>query len=280
MRVASFIVSGRETYGLVTEAGLRDLGAVHGGRWPGLRDVLAAGALAEAARADAPLVDPATVRFLPVIPDPAKILCIGINYASHIAETGRATPDNPMVFARFAVSQTGHNEPMIRPRESEQFDFEGELAVIIGRGGRRIAREQALGHVAGYACYNDGSIRDWQRHTTQFTTGKNFPATGAFGPWMVTGDEIPDPSVLSLETRLNGQVMQRAPISDLVFDVPALIAYCSTFTELEAGDVIITGTTGGVGAFRKPPVWMKEGDVAEVWIDGIGTLSNPVRDEV
>lgn len=282
MRICSFMSDGRPSYGMVTDSGLIDLGAVHGARFAGLRQVLAAGALDEitaGGHADAPLLDPANVKFLPVIPDPEKILCIGINYASHIAETGRATPDHPMVFARFAVSQVGHDQPIIRPRQSSRLDFEGELAVIIGRGGRSIARAEALKHVAGYACYNDGSLRDWQRHTTQFTTGKNFPATGAFGPWMVTADDIPDPAVLNLETRLNGQVMQAAPLSDLVFDVPALIEYCSAFTALEAGDVIVTGTPGGVGLFRDPPVWMAPGDIVEVTIDGIGVLRNSIADE-
>ena len=178
-----------------------------------------------------------------------------------------------MIFTRFANSQVGSGQPMIRPLESERFDYEGEMAVIIGKAGRRIAREAALAHVAGYACYNDGSIRDWQRHTSQFAPGKNFVGTGAFGPWMVTTDEIPDISKQTIATRLNGVEVQAAPISDLVFDVPALIAYCSTFTELVPGDVIVTGTTGGVGAYRTPPLWMKEGDVVEVEVSGIGVLA-------
>ena len=208
-----------------------------------------------------------------------KIFCIGINYASHIAETGRPVPEKPVVFMRYANSQVGAGQPIIQPLESEQLDFEGELAVIIGRRGRRIPNAEALDYVAGYACYNDGSIRDFQRHSSQFGPGKNFPSTGAFGPWLVTSDEIPDPSALTLVTRLNGQVMQQAPISDLVFDVPALVAYCSSFTELVPGDVIVTGTTGGVGLFRQPPVWMKQGDVVEVEISGVGVLSNPVHSE-
>jgi 2-keto-4-pentenoate hydratase/2-oxohepta-3-ene-1,7-dioic acid hydratase in catechol pathway len=185
-----------------------------------------------------------------------------------------------MIFTRFANSQVGSGQPMIRPPESERFDYEGEMAVIIGKAGRRISRDTALTHVAGYACYNDGSIRDWQRHTSQFAPGKNFAATGGFGPWMVTTDEMPDVTKQTIATRLNGVEVQAAPISDLVFDVPALIAYCSTFTELVAGDVIVTGTTGGVGAYRVPPLWMKEGDVVEVEISGIGILRNPVKDEV
>lgn len=219
------------------------------------------------------------VAFLPVIPDPDKILCIGINYASHVKETGRETPERPMIFTRFANSQVGHKGAMVRPRVSERFDFEGELAVVIGRSGRYIEADDALDHVAGYSCYNDGSIRDWQRHSTQFTPGKNFPATGAFGPWMVTPDEVGDIRTLSLTTTLNGQVMQQATLDDLIFDVPTLIAYCSQFTMLETGDVIITGTTGGVGAFREPPVWLKPGDEVSVSIDRIGRLTNGVISE-
>ncbi|MCC6006561.1 MAG: fumarylacetoacetate hydrolase family protein [Rhodobacteraceae bacterium] len=281
MRLASFETARGASFGLVEGEALRDLGALPGRPWADLRACIGAGGLAEAAAraAEAPLVALSDVRFLPVIPNPARILCVGINYASHIAETGRETPEKPMLFVRFPSSQVGHGQPMLRPAESERFDFEGELAVIVGHGGRRIPQSEALAAVAGYACYNDGSIRDWQRHSSQFTAGKNFPATGAFGPWMTTTDDIPDPAALNLITRLNGAVVQEAPISDLVFDVPALIAYCSTFTPLEPGDVIITGTTGGVGAFRTPPLWMKSGDVVEVEIDGIGTLSNPVADE-
>jgi 2-keto-4-pentenoate hydratase/2-oxohepta-3-ene-1,7-dioic acid hydratase in catechol pathway len=215
----------------------------------------------------------------PVIPNPDKILCVGINYATHMRETGREPPSHPMLFPRFSESQVGHGQAMLRPAESEQLDFEGELAVVIGKAGRRISAESALDHVAGYACYNDGSVRDWQRHTSQFLPGKNFVRTGGFGPWLVTADEIPDPSKLVLQTRLNGQVMQRAPISDLIFDVPALIAYSSTFLTLLPGDVIVTGTTSGVGAYRSPPVWMRAGDTVEVEISGIGILRNLIQDE-
>ncbi len=184
-----------------------------------------------------------------------------------------------MIFARLANSQVGSEQAIIRPIESQHRDFEGELAVVIGVGGRRIPREAALKHVAGYSCYNDGSIRDWQKHTSQVAPGKNFPATGAFGPWLVTSDEIPDIGKLTITTRLNGREMQHGSLSDLIFDVPALIAYCSTFTELAAGDVIVTGTPSGIGAYRVPPVWMKNGDFVEVEIPGIGLLRNRVEDE-
>lgn len=280
MRVASFKSARGSSYGIVTDSGVIDAGR-RLKDCPTLKSLLAGGRLDELKKLAGERADCAldAVELLPTIPDPDKIFCIGVNYATHLAESGHPTPAHPMIFTRFANSQVGHGQPMIRPLESERFDFEGEMAVIIGKGGRRIAREAALRHVAGYACYNDGSIRDWQRHTSQFAPGKNFIGTGGFGPWMVTTDELTDISKQTLITRLNGVEVQKAPISDLVFDVAALIAYCSTFTELAPGDVIVTGTTGGVGAYRTPPLWMKGGDVVEVEITGIGTLRNPVRDE-
>jgi 2-keto-4-pentenoate hydratase/2-oxohepta-3-ene-1,7-dioic acid hydratase in catechol pathway len=281
MRVASFTMAGAASYGIVTGAGVIDAGR-RLKDYPTLKSLLAGRALdvlraLQGERADHTLSD---IALLPTIPDPDKIFCIGVNYATHLAESGHPTPPHPMIFTRFANSQVGGGEAMIRPLESERFDYEGEMAVIIGQRGRRISREMALGHVAGYSCYNDGSIRDWQRHTSQFAPGKNFVGTGAFGPWMVTSDELSDISREKIRTRLNGVEVQAAPISDLVFDVAALIAYCSTFTELVPGDVIVTGTTGGVGAYRTPPLWMKDGDVVEVEISGIGILRNPVKDEI
>jgi 2-keto-4-pentenoate hydratase/2-oxohepta-3-ene-1,7-dioic acid hydratase in catechol pathway len=280
MKVASFKSADAASYGIVTDNGVIDAGK-RLKDFPTLKSLLAKGKLDELKKLSGDRADYAlsAVELLPTIPDPDKIFCIGVNYATHLAESGHPTPPHPMIFTRFANSQVGHGQPMIRPLESERFDFEGEMAVIIGRSGRRVAREAALGHVAGYACYNDGSIRDWQRHTSQFAPGKNFVGTGGFGPWMVTTDELPDISKQTLITRLNGVEVQKAPISDLVFDVPALIAYCSTFTELVPGDVIVTGTTGGVGAYRTPPLWMKGGDVVEVEVTGIGILRNPVKDE-
>ena len=219
------------------------------------------------------------VSFLPVIPDPGKILCIGLNYLKHKQETGRPDVDNPTVFTRYADSQVAHLAPLIKPAVSDRFDYEGEMAVIIGKGGRNISEERALSHVAGYACYNDGSVRDWQRHTMQFTPGKNFPGTGGFGPMLVTADEVGDYTKLPIQTRLNGEVMQDASLADLIFPLGRLIAYCSTFTPLSPGDVILTGTPGGVGDKRKPPVYMRDGDRVEVEIGMLGTLVNPVIDE-
>ncbi|TWB87750.1 2-keto-4-pentenoate hydratase/2-oxohepta-3-ene-1,7-dioic acid hydratase in catechol pathway [Bradyrhizobium macuxiense] len=278
MKLASFKHKGQSSYGIVDGAIIRDIGAAMGARAPTLKDLLASEGLDDAnlAAASPPPLPLSEIDFEPVVPNPGKILCVGINYATHIAEAGLPTPEKPMIFVRYPDSQVGHKQPMICPRESSQFDFEGELAVIIGKRGRRIPTSEAFDHVAGYSCYNDGSIRDWQFHTTQFTPGKTFPGTGGFGPWLVTTDEIPDPATLSIETRLNGAMMQKAPISDLVFNVPQLIAYCSAFTILNPGDVIITGTTGGVGAFRNPQVWLKPGDTIEVDISSVGVLSNTI----
>ncbi len=194
-------------------------------------------------------------------------------------EMGRERPEYPVVFVRFADSIVGHGQPMIRPSDSVQFDYEGELAVVIGRRARRVSRAAALDYVAGYACFNDGSVRDYQRHSQQFTPGKNFHASGSFGPWLVTADEVPDPRKLRLSTRLNGEVVQDESVGELCFDVAQLIEYCSKWAELDPGDVIVTGTPGGVGAGRKPPLWMKAGDTVEVEISKLGVLRNPIADE-
>jgi 2-keto-4-pentenoate hydratase/2-oxohepta-3-ene-1,7-dioic acid hydratase in catechol pathway len=279
MKLATFSVAGRTGFGIVKQDGLVDAGRLLDNRYGSLKALLAGGGLSELARLGTsarPDHRLDAVTLLPVIPDPDKILCIGINYATHVRETGREMPKYPMIFVRFTNTQVGHGQPMVKPRVSDKFDFEGELAVIIGRRGRHIPKERALEHVAGYACYNDGSVRDWQRHTVQFTPGKNFVSTGAFGPWMVSADDIPDPARLTLTTRLNGEVMQHAPVSDLIFTVADLIAYISIFTELVPGDVIVTGTPGGVGNYREPPVFMKPGDRIEVEISEIGVLANPI----
>jgi len=185
----------------------------------------------------------------------------------------------PVLFLRLPESQIGHLQPLLRPRVSQQLDFEGELAVVIGQPGRHIRASQALDHVAGYSIYNEASIRDWQKHTHQFTAGKNFSGTGAFGPWLVTPDEIPDPRKLTLTTRLNGAVMQHASVGDLIFPIEELIAYVSRITELRPGDVLVTGTPSGVGGLRTPPVWMQPGDLVEVEISQLGVLRNPVAEE-
>ena len=281
MKFASFKISGPASWGLIDGEEAVDLGALFRDRFPDLKSAIAAGALAEvaAAAARAARHPIAKVTWLPVIPNPDKILCIGLNYETHRVETGRSEVENPTVFGRFANSQTGHLANIIRPRVSNYLDYEGELAVIIGKPGRYIARKDAWGHIAGYACYNEGSVRDYQRHTHQFTPGKNFPETGAFGPWMVTPEEAGDLGPLRLQTRLNGEVVQDTTISQMIFDIPHQVEYCSSFTRLEPGDVIVTGTPGGVGSRRTPPIWLKPGDIVEVEIDRIGLLRNGVADE-
>ncbi|MEM8841265.1 MAG: fumarylacetoacetate hydrolase family protein [Pseudomonadota bacterium] len=280
MKLASFIREGRARFGAVLPEGIVDLTGFSGAATLG--DLLQAQAL-DAVKSHLDTATPnfrlSDISFLPVIPNPSKILCIGLNYQKHKEETGRPDVAHPTVFTRYADSQVGHRQAMIKPAVSERFDYEGEMAVIIGKGGRGIAEEHALAHVAGYACYNDGSVRDWQRHTVQFTPGKTFPGTGAFGPYMVTADEVGDYTRLPIQTRLNGTVMQDAVLADLIFPVERLISYCSTFTPLSPGDVIVTGTPGGVGDKREPPVYMVGGDVVEVDIRGLGTLVNPIVDE-
>lgn len=216
----------------------------------------------------------ATLR--PPIANPGKIICVGLNYDEHRRETKRPEVQFPTLFIRWPDSQIGHGQPLLKPVETERFDYEGELAVVIGRPGRHIAVESALGHVAGYSCYNDGSVRDWQKHTSQFTPGKNFTASGSFGPWIVA-NTIRDPHNLTLKTRLNGETVQESGTDLMIFDIPTLINYISTFTELSTGDVIVSGTPGGVGDRRSPPLYMRPGDVVEIEISEIGTLTNTVE---
>lgn len=279
MKLASFRIAGRDSYGTVMDDGVAEASQAFRQRFSELRAVLEAGAVRELADNLGEARLPADeFEFLPPVPRPDKILCVGVNYRPHIAEMGREVPEYPVVFVRFPGSLVGHNRPILRPTESRQFDFEGELAVVIGKRARHVSRDEALDYVGGYCCFLDGSVRDWQRHTIQFTPGKNFEKSGAVGPCIVTADEIPEPSELELTTRVNGELMQQGRLAELVFDIPALIEYCSTFAELLPGDVIATGTPGGVGAARTPPAWLKQGDVVEVEIAGVGLLRSPVRD--
>jgi acylpyruvate hydrolase len=226
-----------------------------------------------------PAIDLNAVRLLPPVPVPPKILCVGLNYDDHLEESGLKKPAYPEIFARFATSLIPHQEPIRRPRESIALDYEAELAVVIGKPGRRIPREQALNHVAGYSLFNDATVRDFQLRTPQWTMGKNFDGTGSFGPWLVTPDALPPGARgLRIQGRLNGRVMQDSRTDQLIFNVPALIELISVAMSLERGDVIITGTPGGVGAARKPPVYMQAGDLFEVEIEGLGILTNPVQD--
>lgn len=281
MRLATFTVpglAGHPRFGVVTGDGIVDLSGELPG-CTGLRQVLAAGAvsaLRSAADGREPTVGLADVELLPVIPDPGKILCAGVNYHAHREEAGRAEGTRPTIFIRFADTQTGAGAVVALPAAVGKFDYEGELAVVIGRAGHQVSAADALGYVAGYACYNDFTARDWQRHSTQWTAGKNFPGTGAFGPVLVTADEIPDVSALSLETRVNGETRQSASVADLIFSIPELIEYVSSFTPLSPGDVLVTGTPGGVGMFRDPPVFLQRGDEVEVQIDGVGLLRNVI----
>ncbi|MBU0642102.1 MAG: fumarylacetoacetate hydrolase family protein [Alphaproteobacteria bacterium] len=280
MKLCSFTKDGTSSYGLVNEAGIVDLGKRFDA--PTLRDFLATGDMAAAAALVSAEVDYGfdDVTHDPVIPNPDKIICVGLNYHAHIEETGREKTPNPVLFARYQGSQIGHNAPLIKPLESDKFDYEGEVAVIIGKEGRRISEADAMGYIAGYACYNDGSVRDWQKHTHQFMPGKTFAGTGGFGPWMVTADEIEDHTKMRLQTRLNGETVQDTTLDMLVCSIPRLIAYCSTILPLLPGDVIVSGTPGGVGARRTPPLFMKDGDLCEVEVSGVGILSNPVKAEV
>ena len=271
MKLLSFAADGKEWFGAARDDGIVTLNDKIG--QPDLRAALAAGAM-EAMRRFAKDAAPDRglneIKFLPVIPRPGKILCAGLNYRSHVAEMGREMPKQPSMFARFGDTLVGHGGEMVRPAVSDNFDFEGEVALVIGKGGRHIKPEAALGHIAGYTCFVDGSVRDYQKFSV--TSGKNFPSTGPLGPWMVTSDEIADPSRLTLTTRLNGQDVQHSTTDLLIYSIPQIIAFCSDFTALSAGDVIATGTPEGVGHSRKPPLWMKPGDRLEVEISGIGVL--------
>lgn len=279
MKLMSFVYNANASYGAVVDGGIVDLGRRVGARYPDLRAALQAEALDElrtVAAGQKPDLPLDAVTFLPVIPRPGKIICIGMNYRDKRAEWAH-DKETPNLFIRFSDSQVGHGQPIVKPRVSDQLDFEGELALIVGKAGRHIPQERALAHLAGYACYLDGSVRDWQQHSV--AAGKNFPSTGGFGPWMVTTDEIPDPTRMTLITRLNGREMQRATTDQLIFSIPFILNYVSAFTPLAPGDVISTGSPAGVGARRDPPVWMKPGEVVEVQIDPIGTLRHPITAE-
>jgi 2-keto-4-pentenoate hydratase/2-oxohepta-3-ene-1,7-dioic acid hydratase in catechol pathway len=278
MKLLSFRADGKEFFGAVSGDGVVTLNKRIG--QPNLRAALEAGkmeAMRKAASEAKPDRELADIKFRPVIPRPEKILCAGINYRSHAAETGRELPMQPSMFVRFADTLVEHDGEMIRPAVSDNFDFEGELALVIGKRCRHIKAEDALDHVAGYTCFIDGSVRDYQKFSV--TSGKNFPATGPLGPWLVTTDEIPDPSKLTLTTRLNGTEVQHSPTDLLIYSIPQIIAFCSDFTALSPGDVIATGTPEGVGHGRKPPLWMKAGDTLEVEISDIGTLRTHIVDE-
>jgi 2-keto-4-pentenoate hydratase/2-oxohepta-3-ene-1,7-dioic acid hydratase in catechol pathway len=283
MKLLSFIHQGRETWGAVVGDSVIDMQRVFP-QYPTLLDYIASESYLQAAEhvkglsVDAKLAD---ITFLPVIPRPEKIVCAVRNYMDHHNEViaggvQRELSEFPPIFLRVWRSQTAHLGPIVNPKVSDSLDWEAELAVIIGRPGRNIAEADAYDHVAGYSCYNDASVREWQFHAKQIASGKNFESTGSFGPWMVTADEIAPGRQLKLQTRLNGEVLQDGHTGNMIFSIPKLIAYASTIFTLVPGDVIITGTPAGVGLFRKPPRYMKAGDVVEVELEAIGTLINTV----
>jgi 2-keto-4-pentenoate hydratase/2-oxohepta-3-ene-1,7-dioic acid hydratase in catechol pathway len=277
MKLASYSLSGVERFGAVSGNEIVDFSELG---FRSLRDALDRGVDVWGEQTlSARRVSTREVTWRQPVLDPEKIICVGLNYRTHGSEVGADISDKPSLFVRFRNSLVAHDEPIVRPRNSPMFDYEGELAVVIGRGGRHIPPDRALEHVAGYTCFAENSVRDFQRHSRQATAGKNFERSGSVGPWIVTADEIPDPAKLTLVTRLNGEEVQRASTSDLIFSVPELVAYVSSFTRLEAGDLIATGTPSGVGSARKPPLWMKAGDVLEVEISDIGCLRNIVVDE-
>jgi len=278
MRLATAVIDNRTVFGPVVGSELCDLGA--DGRWSCLADALGAAQRADVERAAvrAPHLPITELTWVPPIPDPKRILCVGLNYSDHAAESDQAQgqlPAYPTIFTRFPSSLVGHGAPLVRPAASMSFDYEGELAVVIGETARAVPHEHAMRVVAGYSCLMEGTVRDFQRHTSQFIPGKNFDRSGAFGPWIVTAEEF-DLDSATLTTRVNGETMQKAQVNEMLHSVSALVAYCSTFTTLEPGDVIATGTPGGVGYARRPPRWLVPGDIVEVEVSTIGILSNPV----
>ena len=280
LRLISYEIDGMDGVAMETATGeYRGLTATSGDYPGSIDDIVRGGDFSGAARrlASGPVVDLTQATYRPPLRRPGKILCVGLNYSDHAAETAMEAPEFPTVFVRFPTGLVGHNAPLVCPRVSDKFDYEAELVVVIGKAGREIPEASALDHVAGYSIFNDGSIRDFQMQTPQWTIGKNFDGTGGFGPVFVTPDELPEGAAgLKIETRLNGRTMQSANTKDLIFNVRRLISLLSVGMTLEPGDLIVTGTPAGVGFSRKPPVFMKPGDVCEISIEKIGTLRNPV----
>jgi 2-keto-4-pentenoate hydratase/2-oxohepta-3-ene-1,7-dioic acid hydratase in catechol pathway len=283
MKLLSFLNQGIASYGVVQGDDVLDLTPILGAQAPDLKTFIAKSLFASATQAlqtHKPTLKLSQLEMLPVIPNPGNIFCVGLNYGEHVKETGREVTETPVIFLRLADSQVAHGQDILRPPESHRLDYEAEIAIIIGKGGRRIAEKDAWDHIAGYSCYNDGSVRDWQVATSQWIPGKNFYKTGGFGPWMVTSDEIAPGQVMRLQTVLNGQVLQDTTTDKMIHSIPRQIAYISTFIPLSPGDVIVTGTPGGVGNKRNPQIFMKPGDVCEIVVDAIGTLRNGIRDDV
>ena len=281
MKFLSFLLNGNPRFGIYNDKNVTDLtGKIK--NTTSLKDLISRDCIPEAkkyALKNPGNISLSEIEFLPVIPNPGKIICVGLNYSEHVKETGRKTKQNPVIFFRVPESQTSHNQPIQKPKVSSHLDYECEMAVIMGNAGKHIKPENALKHIVGHSCYNECTIRDWQQHTEQFGMGKNFEKTGSFGPHMILAENIPDYKKLSIQTRLNGKIMQNAKLSQLIFDLPTLISYISKAIPWKAGDVLVTGTPGGVGFKRKPPIFMKDGDKVEVEISEIGVLSNIIKDE-
>ena len=281
MKFVSFLLKGSPKFGISDGKSITDLtNKISGSKT--LKELISNNGINDAkkyAKENPGSINVDEIEFLPLIPNPGKIICVGLNYSEHVKETGRTVEQNPVIFLRVPESQTAHNQPIQRPKVSTHLDYECEMAVIMGEAGKHIKPENALKHIVGYSCYNESTVRDWQQHTRQFGMGKNFEKTGSFGPHMVLAESISDYTKLSIQTRLNGKVMQQAKLSQLIFDIPTLISYISKAIPWRAGDVLVTGTPGGVGFKRKPPIFMKEGDQVEVEISEIGVLSNIIKDE-
>ncbi|MCK9913281.1 fumarylacetoacetate hydrolase family protein [Microbacteriaceae bacterium K1510] len=284
-KFVSFSRQGRAGYGLLTDAGVIDLSGRYGARWPTLREVIADGALSSLSDQSLPLAPDfpiADMRYEIPIPSPEKIICVGVNFPDRNEEykDGQSAPANPSLFVRFPRSFVGHEQPLARPAESVQLDYEGEIVIVIGKAGRRVAERDALSHIAALSLCNEGTLRDWVRHAKfNVTQGKNFDRSGSIGPWLVPYSEEAQLADIELSTRVNGEVRQQDRTGRMIFSFRKIVNYISTFTTLIPGDVIVTGTPTGAGARFDPPLWLKPGDVIEVEADGIGTLRNTVEDE-
>ena len=283
MNFISFLNNNEERFGIVFNNKVTDLtGQINNIK--SLKELIQFNCLAEGrsyAKNNPGDIDINSIELLPVILNPSKIICVGLNYHEHVKETEKTIADNPVTFQRFNDSQVAHMENMIIPKASDNLDFEGEMALIMKDSESHLSEDDALKYIAGYSCYNDGSVRDWQRHTkSTFGMGKNFKKTGSFGPHMVLAQDIDDYKQLTIKTYLNGEVMQSASLSQLIFDLPFLISYVSKALPWRAGDVLVTGTPGGVGFKRNPPIYLKEGDKVDITISEIGTLSNTLQNEV
>jgi len=283
MNFISFLNNNEEKFGIVFNNKVTDLtGQINNIK--SLKELIQFNCLEEGrsyAKNNPGDIDINSIKLLPVIPNPSKIICVGLNYHEHVKETEKTIADNPVTFQRFNDSQVAHMENMIIPKASDNLDFEGEMALIMKDSESHLSEDDALKYIAGYSCYNDGSVRDWQRHTkSTFGMGKNFKKTGSFGPHMVLAQDIDDYKQLTIKTYLNGEVMQSASLSQLIFDLPFLISYVSKALPWRAGDVLVTGTPGGVGFKRNPPIYLKEGDKVDITISEIGTLSNTLQNEV